>query len=157
MYHIDTQRGQSGACPGDSGSPLFKLDTVTDPSDPRWVQLGVLHGSVGPCASSRFPNIFSRVSDESVLSFIKNTPQERFNKVMLVGGGGEARRDVEVIDLSGRSQKCVKPNDFIEGSDSTGAYFDGYPTVCGGGQPITAQCYKYNFLVRILLAKCISE
>ena len=55
---------------------MYKLDTVTDPSDPHWVQLGVLQGSIGPCASTDFPNIFGRVAHEAVLSFIKSEMNE---------------------------------------------------------------------------------
>ena len=33
--------------------------------------IGILHGSIGECASELFPNIYSRAQEESILSFIK--------------------------------------------------------------------------------------
>ena len=49
----------------------MRRDVTTDPRNPRWVQLGIVHGSVGPCASADFPGIYSRVEDKQILDFIK--------------------------------------------------------------------------------------
>ena len=64
--------GQS-ACSGDSGGPLVTF--VGDPSDPYYVQVGVLSGSKtgGSCRSSgAFPDIFTRLDDKLVLDWIKD-------------------------------------------------------------------------------------
>ncbi len=37
----------------------------------RWVQVGLVHGAVGECASLDFPGIYVRLEDKEVLDFIK--------------------------------------------------------------------------------------
>ena len=39
----------------------------------QFVQLGVVHGGVGECGNTDFPNIFARLEDPKVLKFIKET------------------------------------------------------------------------------------
>ena len=59
--------------------------------------------------------------------------------------GSYPMRDVEVINLSGGGQTCEKPSDYPHFfSGSTGVYYEGYPTVCGGKNP---NCYKYTVQV----------
>ena len=60
-----------GSCKGDSGGPLMKLDLTGQHE--QFVQLGVVHGGVGECGNTDFPNIFARLEDPKVLKFIKET------------------------------------------------------------------------------------
>ncbi len=34
------------------------------------MQVGVLHGAVGPCGSDIFPDIFTRLDDQEILDFV---------------------------------------------------------------------------------------
>ena len=61
----------SGSCSGDSGGPLVFNDKAANP--PHYVQVGIVQGSAGECGSKRFPDIYARLDDYNVLSFIKKT------------------------------------------------------------------------------------
>ena len=70
---------------------------------------------------------------------------------MIIGGfdNSDAVSDVEIIDLSGQNKTCRKPANFPIKGASNGLYFDGNVLVCGGGDPNTNKCFKYNSLVII--------
>ena len=77
-------------------------------------------------------------------------PASYYTALMVVGGiPSTAYYDIEVIDLSGSIRTCIKPIDYPSEIEyaSTGVYFDGFPTVCGGTSPHTNECYKYNYQV----------
>ena len=74
-------------------------------------------------------------------------PSAYFKSLMVVGGASNGINDVEVIDLSGSMRSCAKPADYPFDYYSTGIYFDGYPTVCGGCCSYTNLCYKYEYKV----------
>ncbi|CAG5132420.1 unnamed protein product, partial [Candidula unifasciata] len=62
----DFYRGGRDTCQGDSGGPLMcKFDN-------RFVVLGIVSFGSG-CARPRFPGIYTRVSHESILSFIQQS------------------------------------------------------------------------------------
>ena len=68
---------------------------------------------------------------------------------MVVGGRDDpAHFDVEVIDLSGNMRSCAKPADSPQPGygGMTGAYFKGFPTVCGGYSHV-ADCNQYDYRV----------
>ena len=46
---------------------------VTSLVNRQWVQVGLVHGAVGQCASSDFPGIYGRVEDKEVHDFINET------------------------------------------------------------------------------------
>ena len=56
--------------------------------------------------------------------------------------------DVEVISLDGSEEECMIPTESpVTRFGMGGAYFDGYPIVCGGlqsGNGGQKDCYKYN-------------
>ena len=54
-------------------------DISSDPLDPRWVQLGVLHGSIGSCD---FPGIYTRLEDAAVLDFIERETSRNNNTLL---------------------------------------------------------------------------
>ena len=56
-----------GSCSGDSGGPLMK--ERTDKAG-RFYQIGVLHGGVSECGNSQYPNIYARLEDPEILSFV---------------------------------------------------------------------------------------
>ena len=63
-----------GVCHGDSGSPMVQFDTDGDNAlNDHYVQLGIVSGGVGKCGDKRYPAIFIRLEDHSVLTFIKRT------------------------------------------------------------------------------------
>ena len=73
-----------------------------------------------------------------------------YTKLMVVGGSQDdgrsgAKKDVQVIDLSGEGKVCDKPPDFPINEQSIGTFFNGVPLVCGGTN-IDEQdaCYFYN-------------
>ena len=74
-------------------------------------------------------------------------PEFVYSKLMVVGGYG-AEYDVEVIDLGDENQNCRKPANYPIEHASTGFFFDGQATVCGGGYPVTDSCYSFDFQVK---------
>ena len=62
---------------------------------------------------------------------------------MVVGGEG-AEKDVEIVDLSGENRRCRKPKNYNIDSGSTGIFFNGHASVCGGNSPRRNVCYKYD-------------
>ena len=75
----------------------------------------------------------------------KSLIAQAYDKLMVVGGL-LADFDVEVVDLSGNFQTCVKPADYPDRYYLVGTYFQNKPTVCGGG-PV---CYQYDMTVSLL-------
>ena len=68
---------------------------------------------------------------------------------MVIGGWGEgAPNDVEVIDMSYAKKSCKKPADYPIQADLEGIYINGVALVCGGREPHTNECYKYDVKVR---------
>ena len=76
-----------------------------------------------------------------------SSPGVSGNRLMVIGGT-ESGRDVEILEISDtkgnvRSRACAKPvdlaEDFVYG---TAVLFDGRPTICGG---VSANCYAYEF------------
>ena len=41
--------------------------------DKTFVQLGVVHGSVGQCGSAKFPGIYARLEDPEIFDFVTDT------------------------------------------------------------------------------------
>ena len=66
LFHFGT-----GSCLGDSGGPLIFHDRVSNPS--YYVQVGIVQGSAGDCGNERFPEVYARLDDYDVLSFIYKT------------------------------------------------------------------------------------
>lgn len=64
-----------------------------------------------------------------------------YNKLMVVGGIG-ADHEVEIIDLRGENKRCRSAAPSPTSHGSTGVYFDGYPTICGGQD--SNACFQYN-------------
>ena len=62
---------------------------------------------------------------------------------LMVVGGIPAKKDVEVVDLSGQGRNCFKPKDYPFNDGSIGEYINGFAITCGGF-PITDKCYKYE-------------
>ena len=61
----------SGTCGGDSGGPALQFDDeYGDNGYPKWVQVAAVHGSLGNCDGSRFPSIFVRLDEPSILKWI---------------------------------------------------------------------------------------
>ena len=85
-------------------------------------------------------------------------PATYYTALMVVGGlPSSAYYDIEVIDLSGSMRTCTKPVDYPSEIEygSTGVYFDGFPTVCGGYSSYTNKCYKYNYQVVTDTKQCL--
>ena len=61
-------RGRFGSCKGDSGGPLM----IFDPSEKRWFQVGMVHGSVEECGHKDYPGIYVRLEAEDIMSFIRS-------------------------------------------------------------------------------------
>ena len=51
------------------------------PKGVHWTLFGILHGSIGECASELFPNIFARAQEASILSFIRTESGLQFKAV----------------------------------------------------------------------------
>ena len=69
---------------------------------------------------------------------------------MVVGGrNGSANFDVEIIDLSGNMRSCAKPPNSPSPATQgmAGAYFKGYPTVCGGYPSFVDDCNQFDYQV----------
>ena len=67
---------------------------------------------------------------------------------LMIVGGANAGKDVEVINLKGKS--CSKPANFLVDWASMGTYFNGFPFICGGSGPRTSECYQYHLQVHLL-------
>ena len=66
------ETGRDASCRGDSGAPLFRYEFFNESlTERRYIQLGVLHGSVNSC-DNRYPGIYSRLEHPSVFKFIKS-------------------------------------------------------------------------------------
>ena len=66
------ENSEQGTCRGDSGGPLFRHEFYNgSQSEKRYVQIGVVHGSVISC-SPRFPGIYARLEEPSILEFVKS-------------------------------------------------------------------------------------
>ena len=66
------ENSEQGTCRGDSGGPLFRYEFYNGSlSEKRYVQIGVVHGSVISC-SPRFPGIYARLEEPSILEFVKS-------------------------------------------------------------------------------------
>ena len=59
-------------------------------------------------------------------------------------------QDVEVINLSGDGKTCTKPPDYDMFRGTTGAYFNGYATMCGGCSLDGTTCMGTNPYTRTL-------
>ena len=57
-----------GTCEGDSGGPFVRL--YADPTDPKFYQSAVVHGSGESCDGTRFPSIFVRLDNKDILPWI---------------------------------------------------------------------------------------
>ena len=57
-----------GTCEGDSGGPFVRFEA--DPTNPKWYQSAVVHGSGESCDGTRFPSIFVRLDDKDILPWI---------------------------------------------------------------------------------------
>ena len=44
---------------------------VATSDEPYFVQVGIVHGSVGKCNDQNIPGIYARVADEEVFNFIQ--------------------------------------------------------------------------------------
>ncbi len=73
VFCVGDENGKRGPCRGDSGGPIVRFDFDGKTSVRRYVQLGVVHGAVGSCASDEFPGIYGRLKDADVLRWIKKT------------------------------------------------------------------------------------
>lgn len=74
----------------------------------------------------------------------------------MVIGDHVTEYDVEVLNLSGDGKTCSKPANAPLRYGSTGVYFDGYPTICGGFGSVY-DCFKYNVQVTfVTLSQCIT-
>ena len=62
------QGGSEGSCSGDSGGPLVVYEAI--PGNAHHVQVGVLRGGIGECGDENFPDIYIRLEDHDVLSWI---------------------------------------------------------------------------------------
>ncbi len=51
----------------------FTYDKDLLPKSKRYVQHGIVHGSIGACGGKDFPSIYVRLKDPEVLKFIKNS------------------------------------------------------------------------------------
>ena len=61
----------SGTCGGDSGGPVLQFDDdYRDGEYPKWIQVASVHGSAGNCDGSRYPSIFVRLDEPSILKWI---------------------------------------------------------------------------------------
>ena len=56
-----------GTCEGDSGGPFVRFDY--DPTDPKWYQVAIVHGSGESCDGTRFPSIFVRLMAIGAVEF----------------------------------------------------------------------------------------
>ena len=133
----------------------MKYVDTTD--EPHWVQLGIVHGSVGRCASVDFPGIYARLEDKDILDFIKlnafdiitTTTTERPNMnglVMIATGQYNAINldDVEVLELDSISACHSWPAKYpIEVSRAVALKHDSKVTICGG-DPLTSDCYSFH-------------
>ena len=76
---------------------------------------------------------------------------------MVVGGNPTGQGDVEIINLSDDGKSCTKPPNLVSEYGGTGAYFEGFPLVCGGHiAGVTDKCYKYVLPV-IIKRECSSS
>ena len=79
---------------GDSGGPLFDNvyynDTTKDTPKVvrRFMQFGTVHGSPRNCDGSRFPGIYTRLTEETVLEFLKSLGRTNGNSVYVAGDKG---------------------------------------------------------------------
>ena len=95
-------------CPGDSGGPLFDLVNLNSTSR-RYIQYGVIHGSIVRCSWTRFPGIFVRVTEPLVWKFImtlgKINGVSKYNATKK-GINNNKDRKIEMISF-GRTQTTL--------------------------------------------------
>lgn len=60
--------GGEGSCYGDSGGPLVIYDTFA--AEPHYIQVGVVRGTSGECGDNNFPDIYGRLENFDILSWI---------------------------------------------------------------------------------------
>ena len=65
---------------------------------------------------------------------------------LMVVGGDNAERQVQVINLSGDGKTCTTPDLYPNEKGTTGAFINGKAMVCGGviATSPTDECYSYN-------------
>merc|ERR1712080_113272 len=66
MMCAENLYGNEGSCPGDSGGPFI----VKLKDEDRFILAGTLHGGFEEC-SHKWPTIYTRIDDYSILKFIK--------------------------------------------------------------------------------------
>ena len=72
IFCAAVETGTEASCRGDSGAPLFRYEAFNgNLSDFRYVQIGVLHGSVNSCDNT-YPGIYSRLEEPSIHEFLKS-------------------------------------------------------------------------------------
>ena len=52
-----------------TGGPFVRFDA--DPSDPKWVQYAIVHGSAESCDGGKYPSIFIRLDNEEIWNWIR--------------------------------------------------------------------------------------
>ena len=72
LFCAAVETGLEASCRGDSGAPLFRYEPLNgNLSDPRYIQIGTLHGSINNCGSE-YPGIYIRLEDPSILAFVQS-------------------------------------------------------------------------------------
>ncbi len=95
----------------------MRFQSSLDP--PRYIQVGILHGGVDNCGNEKFPNIYARLEDEEIWTFVMQqvSPRsinqqslghpvsiQKSSKILLAKGAGA--NGFEVLSLSDPEEKC---------------------------------------------------
>ena len=105
------ENSEQGTCRGDSGGPLFRHEFHNGSlSEKRYVQIGVVHGSVISC-SPRFPGIYARLEEPSILDFVKSLGRTNNRTEYIASANVDCRWSLwsECDDNSMQSRRITRP------------------------------------------------